>query len=143
MPEPHPGMIPPPTYTGDPNAPLKAVKISPPSADHALSMSQPPDNYTVYVQLNRYVNEFEAPLVDDFFPRGRTYGNTLELSETNIEAVAAAAKEISGHLSDLENAAQGAKTAAAEKERAEKEAEDARLVEIERLKKVAESADFD
>lgn len=131
------GRMPSDDYDG--SIPLKAVKVHPPGP----AMVQSHGKYTVHIELSRNGSKWERDIVKKFFPHGRIYSNTLEISQTTVESIAEGAKEVSSQLSALEKEARIAEERDGELQRqrdAEAAAAEARY---EKLTKLASEVRFD
>ena len=102
-----------PTDEYDHSIPLKAVKVVPPSPTAIYGQSK----YVVHIELSRNASAFERNAVKKFFPQGRIYGDTLELSETTVENIAENSSMVSRGLEALEREARKAEDAALEVQR--------------------------
>jgi hypothetical protein len=121
------------------DVPLKAVSVRPPAA----AAIQHREKYVVHIELSRNGSKWEQDAVKKFFPKGRIYANTLELSDTTVESVAEGAKELSGHLAALEREARKAEDAELELERQREEAAAAEEARHQRISQIASGVKFD
>lgn len=97
----------------DRSIPLKAVKMVPPAPNAIYGQNE----YTVHIELSRNASKFEREVVKKYFPHGRIYSNTLELSQTTVENIAENAAEVSGGLGRIEREGRAAEDAALEVQR--------------------------
>lgn len=128
-----------PTDDYDRNIPLKAVRVHPPGAALVQSHSK----YPVNIELSRNGSKWERDTVKKFFPQGRIYGNTLEISETTVETIAEGATEVSRQLAALEREARIAEDREQELERKRDAEAAAEAARYEQLKKLASEVRFD
>lgn len=128
-----------PSEDHDHNIPLKAVKVRPPSPDSTYSQSK----YTVNIELSRQGSRFEQDAVKKFFPQGRIYGKTLELSQTTVESIAEGAATVSSQLAALEREARIAQDRADELQRQRDAEAAAEAARYEGLKDLANQVRFE
>ncbi len=128
-----------PTDKYDRSIPLKAIKVQPPSASVVHSQS----TYKVHIELSRNGSKWEKDAVQKFFPQGRIYSNTLELSDTTVEAIAAGAQTIYSQLASLEREARIAEDADIEIQRKQDEEYAAEVARHENLTRIASEIRFE
>ncbi|KZF00872.1 hypothetical protein A2J03_09815 [Rhodococcus sp. EPR-157] len=119
--------------------PLKVIAVNPPSLDDVDENGR----YMVTLKLSRQVTAAEYHGVPAIARGMRAYASTLEIARTTLETVAETTRDIASLLATVEARGRKEDEHAALVARREEEAEHARTVEEERLRKFAEGIKFD